>query len=407
MRTLTLLVSLLLLTSFSIEAKTASGFNKRFQIIRDTNGKLLGIRDRTLPVKFDVAPYVQMIKSQLLKEQGLINSTSAVDYEQNVRDLLAEDAPEAFANDPQYNNYVDRVVGSLKQLAVLNVENVFEHDLFKDIVNKFSGKMTDAIMMLDPTLIAVTNDSKYFYTRNVTYKAVTWGLDFAKKRMSSVPMLNTVSYVIVQVEKKITERRNYHQNMLLHYLENFNEAELGLTHDEVNLIWSSIYESRIPWYAFWESKNAQSSWNKYGVNNFYLNFRNASTKLRNNTRIYSDVYERLDFAFQEVNYNGDKVIVNLFDNEGIFQNKPAIAYNYSKPTQVIRKRVLLSLAELGLSFVPVSDMIKSNVSTFIKSYYENQRLTEGSLYGYFESNEDTKGMLQLKLQYLNPFDIAL
>jgi hypothetical protein len=407
MRALTLVVSLLLLTSISIEAKTASAFSKRFQIVRDQDGKLIGIRDRTLPVKFDVVPYVEMVKEQLLKEKSLMNAEGLVNYEQNVRDLLAEDVPESYVNNPQYDQYVERVVTSLKKLAVLNVESVFGHDQFKEVVEKFSGKMSDAIMMLDPTMVAVTNNPSYFYTKNVTYKAVTWGLDFAKKRLSNIPMLNTVSYVIVQVEKKITERRTYHQNLLLHYLENFNESELGLTHDEVNLIWSSVYESRIPWFAFWESKNAKANWAKYGVNNFYLNFRNASSTLRSNTKLYNEVYDRNNFAFNEVNLNGDKVIINLFNNEGIFSKTPAIAYNYSKPTQVIRKRVMLSLAELGLSFVPLSDMIKGNVENFIKSYYENQRLTEGALFGYFEANQDEKAMNQLKLQYLNPFDISL
>jgi hypothetical protein len=195
--------------------------------------------------------------------------------------------------------------------------------------------------------------------------------------------------------------------MLLHYLENFNEAELGLTHDEVNLIWSSIYESRIPWFAFWESSNAKSNWQKYGVNNFYLNYRNASGTLRSNTKLYSELYERDNYAFQEVNLNGDKVIINLFDSEGIFQNKPAVAYNYTKPSQVARKRIILNLAELGLSFVPLSEMIKENVATFIKSYYEKQKLTEGALFAHFESTENLSGKSQLQLQYLNPFDSSL
>jgi hypothetical protein len=407
MRALTLFLSLILIFSFSVDAKTSAGFNKRFQIVRDENGKLIGIRDRTLPVKFDVNPYITMIKSQILKEQNLMNGQSAVNYEQSVRDLLAEDDQMAFENNSQYDTYVNRVVDSLKQLSVVNVENVFNHELFKEVVSKFSDKMTSAILMLDPTMISVVNDPTYFYYKNVTYKAVTWGLDFARKKLSSIPMLNTISYVIVQVEKKITERRTYHQNMLLHYLENFNETELGLTHDEVNLIWSSVYESRIPWFAFWESSNAKSNWQKYGVNNFYLNYRNASSTLRSNTKLYSELFERDNYAFQEVNLNGDKVIINLFDNEGIFQNKPAVAYNYTKPSQVARKRIILNLAELGLSFVPLSELIKENVSTFIKSYYEKQRLTEGALFAHFESTENISGKSQLQLQYLNPFDSSL
>ena len=182
---------------------------------------------------------------------------------------------------------------------------------------------------------------------------MTWGLDFARKRMSSIPMLNTVSYVIQEVEKLILERRQFHQNMLLHYLENFNETELGLTHDEVNLIWSSIYESRIQWFAFWESNAAKANWAKYGIDNFYSNYRIATNNLRKAQNIYSEVGERMNYAFQKVTYNNEKVIVNLFNKEGMFQNRPALAYNFDRPTQVARKRVVLNLAELGLSFVPL------------------------------------------------------
>lgn len=406
MRLMSLVVLFFVFISLSAQAKTAAGFYKRFQVVRDQSGKLIGIRDRTLPVKFEVTPYVEMIKKQIKAEQALMNNSNAVDYEATIRDLLVDDE-QFFTDSSQYEAYVNRIIQSLKELSVLNVDGVFQNEVFKDVVQKYSNKMTDAILLLDPTMVAVTNNPAYFYTKNVTYKAVTWGLDFAKKRLSTIPLLNTASYVIVEVEKRITERRTFHQNLLLHYLENFSEGELGLTHDEVNLIWSSIYESRIPWFAFWESNNARTNWSKYGVNNFYLNYRNATNKLRNNTKIYSEVYDRIDYAFQEVGLNGDKVIINLFDNEGMFHNRPAVAYNYSRPTQIARKRIMFTLAELGLSFVPVGEGIKGNVTNVIRSYYQNQRLTEGALFGYFESIQNDNGLAQIKAQYLNPFDISL
>jgi hypothetical protein len=407
MRNFRLILSLCLLISFEAHARSTDGFFKRFQVIRDNDGKLIGIRDRTLPTKFEVRPYVEMIKNQLTSEQALMSKIGAVNYESDVRELLSEGLAENLTSNSDYEYSVNKVVDSLKELAILNVDGVFKNEVFNDVVSKYEGKLTDALLLLDPTMIAVPNNPKYFYTKNVTYKAVTWALDYAKKKLSNVPVLNTVSYVVVEVEKKITERRTFHQNMLLHYLENFKEEELGLTHDEVNLIWSSIYESRIPWYAIWESNSAKNNWAKYGVNNFFTNYRAASAKLRSNQGKYVEVYDRLNFAFNEVSLEGDKVIVNLFDNESMFKSNPAVAYNYNKTNQVVRKRVMLSLAALGLSFVPVSDFIKENVTNFIKSYYENQRLTEGSLYGYFESNANQSGMIQLKKQYLNPFDITL
>ncbi|MGZ3789972.1 MAG: hypothetical protein ACXVLQ_15655 [Bacteriovorax sp.] len=410
MKSLSVMIGLLCLFTMNLEtahAKSAEAFFKRFQVVRSPDGKLIGIRDRTLPVKFAVAPYVKQVREQLLDEQSLMNREGLTSgkYDSEVKNLLEEGMDYSFSgNQSDIDQNVEVVVDSLKKLAVLNVDFIFSHAIFQDVVNQFQGKMSDAIMMLDPTMIANVNDSTYFYKRNVTYKAVTWGLDFARKSMSNLPMLNTVSYVIVQVEKLITERRQFHQNMLLHYLENFKEEELGLTHDEVNMIWSSIYESRIPWYAIWESNAAKADWMKYGVNNFYANYRAATANLKNAQTLYSEVGDRMNFAFQKVTFNNEKVLVNLFDKEGMFQNRPAVAYNYDRPTQVARKRVVLQLAGLGLSFVPTSSMIKDSVDSFIKSYYEQQKITEGALYGLFESNDDAQGKEQIVAQYLNPFD---
>jgi hypothetical protein len=410
MRTLSLVVGLLCLFTVNTQAaqaKSADAFFKRFQVVRSPDGKLVGIRDRTLPVKFSVAPYVKLIRSLLLDEQALMSpkNLASGEYDSEIKSVISEGMNQDFSgNQTQFDENVQVVVDSLKKLAVVNVDFIFSHEIFQDVVNHYQDKMSDAIMLLDPTMVANVNDSSYFYKKNVTYKAVTWGLDFARKRMSSIPMLNTVSYVIVQVEKLITERRQFHQNMLLHYLENFKEEELGLTHDEVNLIWSSIYESRIQWYAFWESSTAKNNWAKYGVNNFYLNYRAATTNLKNAQSIYSEVSDRMNFSFQKVTFNNEKVVVNLFDKESMFQNRPAVAFNYDRPTQIVRKRVVLNLAQLGLSFVPMSAMIKDNIGNFIKSFYEQQKITEGALYGYFESNGDTKGQEQVHAQYLNPFD---
>jgi hypothetical protein len=348
---------------------------------------------------------VEFIKDQILKEQALIKKNGLVNYEDYVRNLLGKNQLNNLSSEE--NEYVEHVVSSLKELATINVEAIFNNEKFQAVTAQYEGKMNEALNLLDLHMIAVTDDSSYFYKRNVTYKAVTWGLDLAKKVFSDVPMLNTISYVIVQIEKKVTEQRNFHQNMLLHYLENFKEEELGLTHDEVNHIWSSIYESRIPWFAFWESKKARTNWYEYGAYAFYANYRGANQKLKTHAGKYTGILERPNFAFQEVNLGGDKVIVNLFDNESILQRRPAVAFNYNHPGQIARKRALLTLANLGLSFVPLNDFIKGNVEKFIKSYFEKQRITEGALYGYFESKKDMKSMELVKAQYLNPFDLSL
>lgn len=400
----------LLLLATNAFAKSAEGFHKRFEIIRKADGSLLAVRDRTLPVKFSVAPYVNMIKENMTQEQSLMTAENLIDgsYEQSVLELLSEEEELFVSNGGQRSEFernTKDVVESLKKLAVLNIEGIFKNAKFNEVVAGYEKKMTEKLLILDPTIVANVDDAKFFYKRNVTYTAVNWGLNFAKKRLSEVPLLNTASFIIVEVERLITERRNFHQNMLLHYLENFKETELGLTPDEVNLIWSSIYESRIPWFAFWESNGAQANWKKYGVENFYYQFRLGTTKLRKFNDIYTTVDNRLNYAFQEVTYKNERVIVNLMNNESMFQKFPAIAYNHDRPKAVVRKRIMLNMAQLGLSFVPVHAMIKDQVEKFIKSYYVEQKITEGALYGYFESNKDQAGKKVIKAQYLNPFDL--
>lgn len=410
---LTLLFSWGLLLTTTLYAKSLDKFHKRFQIIRAQDGKLIGIRDNSLSFKFSAAPYVKMIKEQLKKEQDLIVKSQLAGeqvYEKRVRSMLEESREEmlqqGYSNE-EFEKYLKVTIESLKKLAELNIEAIFSNPIFNDIVAKFEGKITEAILLLDPTILANVSDPTFFYKRNVTYKAVTWALDFARKRLSQIPILNTVSYVIVQVEGLITERRNFHQNMLLHYLENFSEEELGLTHDEVNMIWSSIYESRIPWFSFWESSSAKLNWMKYGSENFYLNYRMATQKLRNAGSIYSEVGERINYAFQNVMFNNQRVIINLFDDESMIQKRPAIAYNYDKPKEVSTKRIMLNLAQLGLSFVPINQSFKDLADAFIKSFYANQKITEGALYGYFESIGEGEGSRRIEQQYLNPFDAQL
>ena len=83
-----------------------------------------------------------------------------------------------------------------------------------------------------------------------------------------MPVLNTATYVLVEVERLIRERRHFHQNMVMHYFENVTPEKLEMTHEEVSLAWSSIYESQIPWYAKWESDSARSNWKSMGPINF-------------------------------------------------------------------------------------------------------------------------------------------
>lgn len=393
-----------LLLSFLIALPSAfalpDAFFKRFKFVKE-EGKLVEVQDRTLLPGFSIRPYIEFIKDNLKEEQRLMNSKS--DYFLEVEELLIEDFKSMGDKD---SGNIQIVMESLRALKDVDVDAIFNNPQFKDIISKFEVKMSDALNSLNPFVIARLDNSSYFYKRAVTYQVVKWGLDLARRVLSSVPVLNTASYVLVKVEKLIREKRIFHQNMLMHYLEN-HEDELGLKKEEVDLIYSSIHESRIPWFAFWESNAAKQSWNKYGINKFYANVRLANNRLRANRGRYSRSGERLNFAFQEVIEKNDDVIVNLFDSQDMFNSKPAVAYNLDNPQKIARKRMVLQLAGLGLSFISLPQWIKDMADGYIKSHYEGQRLTEGSLFGYFESQGKTDLQEGLINQYQNPFDTLL
>ncbi|WP_127717515.1 hypothetical protein [Halobacteriovorax sp. HLS] len=387
---------------FSTQVFAVQTFEKRFKVVRNEEGKVVSIKEPTLFTQFSIKPYIEFIKESLQTEQALMKQKG--DYDAMIEEMLA---PEFMEKGDKSSQNIGYVVNSMRQLESLDIDGIFNSPEFKEVIAQYEKKLGDAISYIDPTIIAKPDNSRFFYKRHVTYQAVKWALDFAKKRLSTVPLLNTASYVLVEVERMVSERRLYHQNMLLHYLEMYPESELGLTKEEADQVFSSIYEAHIPWYAKWESDAAAGNWSKYGTNKFYTGFRGATAKLRSNRYRYSSMDKRLNYAFQEVVDNGENQIINLIDSEAMFNSKPAVAYIVNSPNKIARKRMVLQLAGLGVSFIPLPNFIKDLASKYMKSFYEKQKITEGALFAHFEIAGNQEMMQDLKVQYMNPFDQSL
>lgn len=394
------IVSVVSFTSF---ATNLSAFKKRFEFVRNDQGGVEYIRDRSITAKFSIAPYLKFIKESLQEEQALMKNKG--DYDSQIEGLFDDQGENLIGyGDEKSNGQSQLVVDSLRTLENVDFDKVFNDSKFKEVIKEFEWKLSDALLKLDPTVLAHAKDMDFFYQKRVTYQVLTWGLNFAKKRLSQVPILNTASYVLVRVEELVRQRRLFHQNMLLHYLEQASEQELGITHDEANHIMSSIYESRIDWFAFWESRSAQANWDKYGVNKFFGAIRINNNRFRRMTSTFSQVGARLNYAYQDVLKGEENVILDLFNTEHMFSRNLAVAYNRDSPNKIARKRMVIQLAELGLSFIPLPSFIKGIAENFMQSFHKQQALTEGALYGHFESTGNQEGMNQLKIQILNPFE---
>ena len=379
--------------SFSAFAEQflVNDFHRRFKIHKDSDNNSVMILDRVFHGKFNIAPYVEFIKEAVVYQQQNFNNKEQSDL---IAELTDSD-----------KKYAPIIMDSMHEINKLDIDKALNNPKFRQLISRYEQELSNALARLSFGVLANMEEPTFFYHRRVTYEVTKMAMNLAKRWLSSVPVLNTAMYIIVEVERLIRERRLYHQNMLLHYLDKLKPEEMGLTHSEVSRAWSSIYESRIPWYAFWESNNAKANWEKYGPNNFYMNFRMASSRLRNHRQNYVEIRSRINYGFQEVvSKDHGRVILNLVDPKDQYSSSPSIAYYYSDPNKVVKMRLILTVARLGLSFVPIPQFVKDMGDSFLKSRYINQSLTEGALFAHFESINDTERSRQVLAQALNPFE---
>ena len=381
----------------SFAQDSLAGFNKRFKLIK--SGDNVVIKMNLFSSKFKIAPYLEQIKHDIQDQiDRMSNSQKGAELEINEFISWLEEGD--FKNDPE-NIYAIR--RSLENLPHMNWKNLFKQADGEGVFKQFEKDLQDVMNNFSLSIIANTGDARFFYRRNVTYEVVTKALDFAKKRFDNIPVLNLASFIIVKVHDLIIEQRTFHQNMLLHYLESVSAEKLGLTKAQVDTVFSSIYESRISALSYWESNNAASNWEAYGLNKFYAMVRMANNKIRRASNHYDSVNLRYNFAFVEVVEEGERVVKNLLHNQHMFSSKSATAYNYDRPLRVKRNRALLNLAQVGLGLIPIPGWIKSQVDGFINSLYKEQQRLEGALIAYFDTENNLEMKEKIFNQILNPF----
>lgn len=376
------------------------GFKKRFVVKRSEDGSLRSIKMKFLSNAFTLRPYIEQIKSDVKAEIDRMQNKEAYDAE---LDAFIEYLQEGSETNKEVNENIVVVREAMENLPNVDVEKAFREIQKHGVLRKFEIDLRTVLDSLDLSIVAYPNDARFFYRKNVTYQVVQRALEFAKKKFQNVPILNLVSFVIVQVHDMVIEQRTFHQNMLLHYLQNFTAEELEFSKKEADFVFSSIYESRIGALNLPESNRAASNWLRYGTDKFFTTVRTCNSTIRRSAYTYDSVNGRYNYAFVEVVENGERVVKNLVDTKHMFNMSSATAYNYAKPNKVKRTRALLNIGELALGFIPISGWIKAQVESFLESFYVNQRLTEGALVAYFESKGDLNMARVIKNQMANPY----
>lgn len=387
----------LLVNAQIIMGADAKYFNKYFKFVRNDKGQITHVLSNYAPAKFDLKPIVNSIIEKIKFEQQAINSSGFAPVES-----FAFEADYALKGDKEeWNGHIG---DALKKIRSLNANDLKEKIEKSPIMIDFKNKINDAFLMIAPNVVANLEDPKFFFKKRTTFKVVEFTLEQLAKRMTDVPMLNTLSYVVVKAEQFIREQRDFNQYMLMYYLENYSEKELGITKEEADYIMSSIYESRLSPFDFNASKIIAASWGTYGYDQLYAQVRNANNQLRFGAIPYK-LGERVNYAFHEVfNEKGEKNIVNLFSTQHMFSQKFATAFNYSKPYQVFRTRFYVYLAQIGLSFVPkIPSFVKSGINKFLDSVYRGQGNIEGALYAHFLEQGNQKMANAIMMQNINPY----
>jgi hypothetical protein len=403
----TFAIGLLSFSAFAQELSSA-GFQKRFKLVKNDQGETIAIRLKSVSMRFSLKPFLQQIKNDLVREQNRLKNLGFVDHETEVDQQLL-----AMGLDPYAKGDGAEEVRVVKE-SLLNIPNIDVDASFNAIersglMAEFQDRVQNALLQLDLSVVANLNDERYFYRRNVIYSVVSWALEQAKKRFSSVPLLNLASFVIVKVHNLLHEQRMFHHNMMLHYFENIPESALGMTKDEVDRAVSSIFEYRIGTTGLSESNRAALDWVRYGWGKFYVQERQGNTRVRNllspvmGQSRYLD-YERVNFGFASFTTDGTRKIYNLLINQHMFSGKPALAYDYARPDKIRRDRALLNLAQVALGFIPgIPSFVKGLADNFLDSMHKEQRLMEGSLVAYFELNQNEEMVQNIYTQNINPY----
>lgn len=163
------LVMLIALFSLSAMAQdySVTGFNDRFKLEKDENGKVSVIKLKRATRFFTIRPFIEQLKNDLLGEQNSLRNMS----EQELDDMLilAGMNPYAFGEDGQQEAQAFK--DSILNIKNIDVEAAFTELDQKDFWAEFQAKLNEAMLFLDPTVVANLNDSRFFTARPLLIKS--------------------------------------------------------------------------------------------------------------------------------------------------------------------------------------------------------------------------------------------
>lgn len=210
-------------------------------------------------------------------------------------------------------------------------------------------------------------------------------IDAAQKVLGSTPVFDVLEFLVDEYFESLKHQRAFYQNALLAYVNSNNH---NFSSEEVQLIKSSVFYSRIAFYKTSTRKNAKKNWPEFGLKSEKKAFSKCKPT---STTSYHDC-----FQFEKTN------IMNLVDKNNSLSKKVSKAYDYKKPAFIGQIRWLIVAIKLALKFVPAPGFAKTPVKSWLESFYINQRKTEGLLYMSVLSKNETALAQQILKNTANP-----
>src|SRR6478735_4519228 len=94
-----IVLSLGLMLSLSAFAQNLDGFNNRFSLVRNADGKVTSIKLKKLVSKFSIMPFIEQIKNDLLSDQSTFMALSEADKEAHIDSMLMDIGIDPYSKD--------------------------------------------------------------------------------------------------------------------------------------------------------------------------------------------------------------------------------------------------------------------------------------------------------------------
>jgi hypothetical protein len=276
------------------------------------------------------------------------------------------------------------------------LQKILSNNEVTNILEKLE-KALNGIMALN--VLAVPGNPKYFQDHSLLNNAIQQAIDLA----GNAPDVKAVEFLINEVVNLVTFKQSFYQNALLAYMQNFEASDLGLSADEVSLIRSSIYDSRLSWDDIFGQSDAQGNWSTFGNNKFASSVSDDQDRLNQYAGDYSQVGSSYCFAFAPASKGGVTYILNTRDHQNEISDDLSIAFDSSHPTQIQNQRMELELVELASTLLPAPGFVIDQLDDLISSYFKPQSQTEGALYAYLSSQGMDTEAQTILAQTNNPF----